>query len=179
MAGIGDMERLVNNVLDLEKIEASRGLNREKISADELMRHAVESLQLQANQKKIEVSSEQGINPGISLEGDRDLLNMALVNLLDNAIKFTPVGGKVQLGARQEEDRMLFSVTDNGIGVAPLDQPKIFDRYFRSNRKEAVQQRGSGLGLTIVKSIADLHKGRVWVESQLGKGSTFFLEIPR
>jgi signal transduction histidine kinase len=74
---------------------------------------------------------------------------------------------------------MLFSVKDDGIGVAPLDQPKIFDRYFRSNRKEAVQQRGSGLGLTIVKSIADLHKGRVWVESQLGKGSVFFLEIPR
>lgn len=179
MAGIGDMERLVNNVLDLEKIESSRGLNREKIAAADLMQHAVENLQLQANQKKIDISPELGINPGIILEGDRDLLNMALVNLLDNAIKFTPVGGKVQLGARLEEDRILISVKDTGIGVAPLDQPKIFDRYFRSNRKEAVQQRGSGLGLTIVKSIADLHKGRVWVDSQLGKGSTFFLEIPR
>jgi PAS domain S-box-containing protein len=179
IAGIGDMERLVNNVLDLEKIESSRGLNREKIDAVGLLQHAVETLQMQADQKKIEVSFEQEIVPGMTLEGDRDLLNMALVNLLDNAIKFTRVGGRVELGARAGEGVMLFSVKDDGIGVAPLDQPKIFDRYFRSNRKEAVQQRGSGLGLTIVKSIADLHKGRVWVESQLGKGSVFFLEIPR
>ncbi|MHC1784485.1 MAG: sensor histidine kinase [Anaerolineaceae bacterium] len=178
MAGISDMERLVNNVLDLEKIELSRGLKREKIIAAELMEHAVETLQLQANQKKIDIGYEQEINPGITLEGDRDLLHLALINLMDNAIKFTPVGGKVQLGAKVEEGHLLFSVKDDGIGIAPLDQPKLFDRYFRSNRREAVQQRGSGLGLTIVKSIADLHKGRVWVESQLGKGSSFFLEIP-
>jgi two-component system phosphate regulon sensor histidine kinase PhoR len=179
MAGISDMERLVNNVLDLEKIELSRGLKREKIIASELLDHVVETLQLQANQKKIDVSYEQEINPGITLEGDRDLLHLALINLLDNAIKFTPVGGKVLLDAKVEEGNLLFSVKDDGIGIAPLDQPKLFDRYFRSNRREAVQQRGSGLGLTIVKSIAELHKGRVWVESQLGKGSSFFLEIPR
>jgi two-component system, OmpR family, phosphate regulon sensor histidine kinase PhoR len=73
---------------------------------------------------------------------------------------------------------IVFKVTDNGIGIAPLDLPHMFEKFYRSGRREAYQQRGSGLGLAIVKSIAERHGGRVWVESQLGKGSTFYMEIP-
>lgn len=73
---------------------------------------------------------------------------------------------------------VVFSVADTGIGIAPLDLPHMFEKFYRSNRRESYQQRGSGLGLAIVKSIAERHGGRVWVESFLGKGSTFYLEIP-
>lgn len=178
LAGIGNMERLVNNVLDLEKIEMNRGLKREKIVVVELLEQIIETLRPQSVQKKVDLKLEQPINPAIFFEGDRDLLHLALINLADNAIKFTSVGGKVDLGAEIKGESIIFSVKDDGIGIAPLDQPKLFDRYFRSSRREAVQQRGSGLGLTIVKSIADLHKGKVWVDSQLGKGSSFYLEVP-
>ena len=73
---------------------------------------------------------------------------------------------------------VVFEVNDTGIGIAPLDLPRLFEKFYRSGRREAYQQRGTGLGLAIVKSIAERHNGRVWVESQLGKGSTFYLEIP-
>lgn len=178
LAGIGNMERLVNNVLDLERIEMSRGLKREKIVVVELLEQIIETLRPQSVQKKVDLNLAQPINPAIIFEGDRDLLLLALVNLADNAIKFTSVGGKVDLGVEIKEESIIFSVKDDGIGIAPLDQPKLFDRYFRSSRREAVQQRGSGLGLTIVKSIADLHRGKLWVDSQLGKGSSFYLEVP-
>ena len=73
---------------------------------------------------------------------------------------------------------VVFSVKDNGIGIAPLDLPRLFEKFYRSGRREAHAQKGSGLGLAIVKSIAERHGGKVWVESQLGKGSVFYLEIP-
>jgi two-component system phosphate regulon sensor histidine kinase PhoR len=97
---------------------------------------------------------------------------------VDNAIKYTPINGTVRVQVKQKEDAILFEVQDTGIGVAPLDLPHLFEKFYRSGRREAYQQRGTGLGLAIVKSIADRHGGRVWVESQLGKGSTFFFLIP-
>ena len=106
------------------------------------------------------------------------LIEQALQNLIDNAIKYTPTDGKVLVRLIERDDKIVFEVRDTGIGVAPLDIPRLFERFFRGARREARQQKGSGLGLTIVKSIADRHGGQVWVESVLGKGSRFFLEIP-
>jgi signal transduction histidine kinase len=73
---------------------------------------------------------------------------------------------------------VVFEVQDSGIGIAPLDLPHLFEKFYRSGRRESYQQKGSGLGLAIVKSIADRHGGRIWVDSQLGKGSIFYLEMP-
>ena len=82
----------------------------------------------------------------------------------------------VRLEERHES--LVVRVIDTGIGIAPLDLPRLFEKFYRSGRRESYQQRGSGLGLAIVKSIVDRHHGRVWVESQLGKGSTFSMELP-
>nr|MBP7354868.1 ATP-binding protein [Longilinea sp.] len=87
--------------------------------------------------------------------------------------------GRVRVHLQARAETILFSVIDTGIGIAPLDLPRLFEKFYRSGRREAYQQHGTGLGLAIVKSIADRHGGRVWVESQLGKGSAFFFEIPR
>jgi len=77
-----------------------------------------------------------------------------------------------------DKDQMVFSVVDTGIGIAPVDIPRIFEKFYRGGQKEAKKRQGTGIGLAIVKSIAERHKGRVWVESQLGKGSAFHLAIP-
>jgi two-component system, OmpR family, phosphate regulon sensor histidine kinase PhoR len=101
-----------------------------------------------------------------------------MYNLVENAIKYTNVGGNVNIGVQLRSKTVLFEVRDTGIGIAPLDLPHMFEKFYRSGRREAYQQRGTGLGLAIVKTIAERHGGRVWVESYLGKGSTFYLEVP-
>lgn len=181
--GTDNMAKLVSNLLDIGRIEAGIGLNIKKISADELVDQVVNSLQPQANQKHIQVTKEKSemlksFSSEILIEADPALVNQALYNLVDNAIKYTLDGGKVEIKLGIENNSVVFEVQDNGIGVAPLDLPHMFEKFYRSGRREAYSQRGTGLGLAIVKSIVERHGGRVWVDSHLGKGSSFCMAIP-
>jgi two-component system phosphate regulon sensor histidine kinase PhoR len=178
ISGVESMSRLVNNLLDLGRIEAGIGLKLEKVLCGEVAERVLSSLQLQAAQKSIQVVLENTSSAQTLVEADLALLQQALYNLVENAIKYTPVGRQVQMSVIDRPDSVLFSVRDNGIGIAPLDQPRLFEKFYRGGQRETYQQRGSGLGLAIVKSIVERHGGRVWLESQLGKGSIFYLEIP-
>jgi PAS domain S-box-containing protein len=179
VGGVENMTRLVNNLLDLGRIEAGIGLQIEKVSVTEVAEEVFNSLQLQAVQKDIRLTQEIGSNTrGFSIEADRALIQQAMYNLIENAIKYTQVGGRVKLRLEARPATILMEVQDTGIGIAPLDLPHLFEKFYRSGRREAYQQRGTGLGLAIVKSIAERHGGRVWVDSQLGKGSVFSLEVP-
>jgi signal transduction histidine kinase len=113
------------------------------------------------------------------IEADRALLQQAIYNLVENAVKYTQMAGEIVISIRDLAEDILISVQDSGIGIAPLDLPHMFEKFYRSGRREAYQQRGTGLGLAIVKSIAERHHGKVWVESQLGKGSKFYLQLPK
>ncbi|KPL77883.1 hypothetical protein ADN00_08380 [Ornatilinea apprima] len=177
-SSVEGMSKLVSNLLDLSRIEAGINLKLSKVPAQLIIETVMASLKPQAAQKKIEFSSEHPEGDPIMLEVDSDLLVQSLYNLVENAIKYTPMNGKVNVGLTKGGKGVVFSVADTGIGIAPLDLPHMFEKFYRSNRRESYQQRGSGLGLAIVKSIAERHGGRVWVESFLGKGSTFYLEIP-
>jgi PAS domain S-box-containing protein len=178
VGGIENMSHLVSNLLDLGRIEAGVGLKLEKIAPAEILERVTGLLQLQAAQKNIqfEVNLPEGQIPVIT--ADSALLQQALYNLVENAIKYTPLAGQVKVGMQARTNTILFTIHDTGIGIAPLDQPRLFEKFYRGGQREALQQRGTGLGLAIVKSIAEKHGGKVWLESQLGKGSTFYLEIP-
>lgn len=179
ISGVDGMSRLVNNLLDIGRIEAGVGLQLEMTPVAEMIERIVSSLQLQATQKNIQLS--QTVSTGVyqAIEVDSALLQQALYNLVDNAIKYTAVGGQVQIKAHSRGDYVLFEVEDSGIGIAPLDQPRLFEKFYRGGQRDgSTAQRGTGLGLAIVKSVAERHRGRVWLESRLGKGSTFYLEIP-
>jgi PAS domain S-box-containing protein len=175
--GVENMTRLVNNLLDLGRIEAGIGLQVEKVTAREVVSQVITSLQPQATQKNLQLTLEAPDQP-VPVEADRALLQQAVYNLVENAIKYTPSGGQVKIYLRATSSGVALEVHDTGIGIAPLDLPHMFEKFYRSGRREAYQQRGTGLGLAIVKSIAERHGGRVWVESQLGKGSTFYFELP-
>ncbi|NMB87052.1 MAG: PAS domain S-box protein, partial [Chloroflexi bacterium] len=182
--GVENMARLVNNLLDLGRIESGISLQLEKVLAQEVAVHVVNSLQPQATQKNIQLlyeceskEQEQQLQ-SLSIDADSALLEHAIYNLVENAIKYTGVGGQVCVNMQAKPTSVIYVVKDNGIGIAPLDLPHMFEKFYRSGRREAYQQRGTGLGLAIVKSIAERHGGKVWVDSRLGKGSTFFLEIP-
>jgi two-component system phosphate regulon sensor histidine kinase PhoR len=113
------------------------------------------------------------------LVGDPTLLRQAISNLVDNAIKYTPTGGQVRVQLAAEDGVFRVAVADTGLGVAPADQVHLFEKFFRVKQRGSTQVKGSGLGLAIVKSIVEWHGGRVWVDSKLGKGSTFYIEVPR
>jgi signal transduction histidine kinase len=174
---IDNMSRLVNNILDLRRMETVVGLQLESRPIKEVVDRVIESLRSQATQKRVQLETEipQGELPDI--EADQALLHQALQNLVENSIKFTEMGGKVTIGLDLQPTRVIFEC-GIPLGISPSDQARLFERFYRRGGRGTTVQRTSGLGLSIVKSIADRHKGQVWVESQLGKGSTFFLELP-
>jgi two-component system sensor histidine kinase VicK len=102
-----------------------------------------------------------------------------LENLISNAVKFTPAGGEVNISLKQQAHKVLLQVSDNGIGIPENIQSSIFNKFTKANRKGTAGESTTGLGLYIVKQIVDIHKGRIWVESEESKGSTFFIEIPK
>jgi len=113
-----------------------------------------------------------------AVQADAALLQQAVYNLAENAIKYTQEGGNVTIRVASTPDTLTFEVCDTGIGIPADDMPRLFEKFHRGSQREARAQHGTGLGLAIVHSIAERHGGRVWVESQPGKGSTFFLQIP-
>lgn len=166
---IDNMSRLAGDMLDLDRLASSRGLQIEKISLQTLLVEAVRELEPRARQKKIEVVLPEAGKTMPVIEADETLLQRAFYNLLDNAIKVSPREGKIEVRVGYAKDKATVSFRDQGPGIAPLDLAKIFE-----NR----ESRPLPAGLAIVKSVIERHGGRVLVESELGTGSTFRLELP-
>jgi signal transduction histidine kinase len=178
IVGIEQMTKLIDDLLDLGRIEAGVGLAREICRVDEIVNGIVETLRPQV------VSKGLGLNVDVPaslpmLSGDPTLLRQAITNLVDNAIKYTPTGGQVEVRVSVERETFRVAVSDTGLGIAPADQAHLFEKFFRVKQRGSTQVKGSGLGLAIVKSIVERHGGKVWVDSKLGRGSTFYLEVPQ
>jgi signal transduction histidine kinase/HAMP domain-containing protein len=176
--GVDNMAKLVNNLLDLGRIDFGVGLQVESIPVLDILERVTGSLQMQAKQKQISLGVEIPKDMPHAIEADAALLQQALYNLVENALKYTPQGGEVMIHLQTAPSELTFAVQDSGIGIPRNDLPRLFEKFYRGTNREALAQRGTGLGLAIVKSIAERHSGSVWVESELGKGSTFYLQIP-
>jgi signal transduction histidine kinase len=132
-----------------------------------------------------ERATRHGITLAVSVDerlgdfvGDERKIKQILLNLLSNAVKFTPEGGRIGINARQTNGAVEISVTDSGIGIALEDQPRIFEEFRQVGGDYADKKEGTGLGLTLAKKFVELHGGRIWVESEVGKGSTFTFTLP-
>jgi len=176
--GVDNMAKLVNNLLDLGRIDFGVGLQVESIPVLDILERVTGSLQLQATQKRISLGVEIPKELPNAIEADQALLQQALYNLVENALKYTPDGGVVTVHLQCTPSSLTFAIQDSGIGIPKSDLPRLFEKFYRGTNREALVQRGTGLGLAIVKSIAERHGGKIWVESELGQGSTFFLQIP-
>jgi len=169
------LEWITHNLLGLSRLDAGiESLDISTQDAADLARTVVTSFELQAREKGLALTLFIPPEP-VVLCCDGARIEMALSNLLQNALKFTPSGGHVEVALEADESTARWSVKDDGPGIAPEDQPQIFERFFRGSHPGV---EGSGLGLAIVRSIALAHGGKVWVESQPGSGAKFVIELP-
>jgi signal transduction histidine kinase len=170
---------LVSNFLDLSKIEAGRiDLTREEVDLNRFIRESLEQYQILARNKKISLKKRayQGMPP---VNADPRRLEQVLSNLIGNAIKFTPVGGEIEVGAVHENaTEAKVWVKDNGVGIPTEEVGSLFELYQQTSSGKNSDQKGTGLGLVICKMIVETHGGKIWVESEHGKGTTFFFSLP-
>jgi PAS domain S-box-containing protein len=179
--GVAQINDLVSDLLDLGRIETGVGLERKPCHLGVILTEAVDGMRAQAITKQITLQVESIDNPPI-VTGDASLLRQAVSNLVDNAIKYTPDGGIVTVGLSVRDNshgsHAVIRVADTGIGIAVGDQDRLFEKFHRIKRRDTSDVSGTGLGLAIVKSIIERHAGKVWVDSELHEGSTFYISLP-
>ena len=169
---------LINEILDLSKVEAGR-MELELATFD--LPSAIDNARTFVRER----ATKHGITLDVCVDerlgdfvGDERKIKQILLNLLSNAVKFTPAGGRIGINARQTNGAVEISVSDTGIGIAPEDQPRIFEEFRQVGTDYAHKSEGTGLGLTLAKKFIELHGGKIWVESEVGKGSTFTFTLP-
>lgn len=180
LSGIAQMTSLVDNIQDAGRYDPETGfyeMERSPCDLIEVANRIVNNHLVPAEKQELTISVTSGSDVPI-INADPNMLERALTNLVDNAIKYTPNGGKIEVGVRRDGGQVVLSVTDTGYGISPENQKHLFERHVRIPRKEHKRVKGSGLGLFIVRSVAQRHGGRAWVESVEGKGSTFYMSIP-
>ena len=199
LAGVSRMTNLVDDLLNLRRIEGGAALKREPCHLGAIVTEAVERRRARAAERDISLRLELDRPDGVAVDaprkasaavvlGDAALLRQAVTNLVDNAIKYTPVGGEVSVGLSMSrapggqsgdgQSCVLIDVTDTGIGIAPEDQVRLFEKFHRIKRSDVPDVQGTGLGLSIVKAVIERHGGTVRVESELDQGSTFTIALP-
>lgn len=166
---------LINDLLELGSIEAGLDTRREWVQLDVLLLYSLDMLQGQVKSKRIKVQTDIADSLP-ALQANPVRLRQVLDNVVGNAIKYSNKNGEVNISIKAEGGQVILQVSDNGPGIPARDQAHIFDKFYRGKNMD--KQQGSGLGLAIVKSIVDAHNGRIWVESTLGQGSSFFIVLP-
>ncbi|WNQ09918.1 ATP-binding protein [Paenibacillus aurantius] len=177
------LNRLIGDILELSKIESKRiPLHFSPVELKEFIEKTVHVMKAQADKKKITLELEAGED--LYLEADEDRLRQIVINLLSNGIAYTPEGGKVKVSveplvaASGEEEKIRLTISDTGMGIPKKDLPRIFERFYRVDKARSRSSGGTGLGLSIVKHLVELHHGTIAVESEVGLGSRFIIEIP-
>jgi two-component system, OmpR family, sensor histidine kinase VicK len=168
--------RLVSDILDIERIESGRAtFQLRPEDAGELVTRSVESMSPAAEAAQVRLTCDAESLP---VEVDPDRIQQALTNLVGNAIKFSDAGSEISVSVRPREQEALFSVRDEGRGIPADKLEKVFQRFEQVDVSDSRQKGGTGLGLAITRSIVRQHGGRIWVESALGEGSTFYFTVP-
>ncbi|MFS9320034.1 cell wall metabolism sensor histidine kinase VicK [Streptococcus infantis] len=175
------MMRMVTDLLHLSRIDNETShLDVELINFTAFITFILnrfDKMKSQDEEKKYELVRDYPIN-SVWIEIDTDKMTQVIDNILNNAIKYSPDGGKITVSMKTTDDQMILSISDQGLGIPKQDLPKIFDRFYRVDRARSRAQGGTGLGLAIAKEIIKQHKGFIWAKSEYGKGSTFTIVLP-
>lgn len=177
-----EAERLSRIVEDLfilarQPINTRAALNKERVSLNAAVRDCARAAQVLASRKGVRLKLEND-SPSIALNGDEELIRRMILNLLDNAVKYTPAGGEISLGLMRQNGNAEIVVRDTGIGIPEAAQPRVFDRFYRVDKARARAMGGAGLGLSIAQWIVEVHGGEINLASTPGHGSTFTVVLP-
>lgn len=172
------LARFVDDLLSISSLEVgSLGIDRQNVDISRLLEEAASKIKPLTRQRSIDLKVELSAKLG-EAKLDKDKISGLVVNLLGNAAKYTPEGGSITLKAVRSEDEIAIAVTDTGVGIAEDEQAKVFDKFFRSGNPDVQDIVGTGLGLSLAREIAQLHRGELTLESVLGEGSTFTVTLP-
>jgi signal transduction histidine kinase len=181
-SNVDRMSDLVSKLLDLSRIETGRlRLNIQPVPMGEVIEKTLRDIQgeIEARQQKLDVAVPEDLP---MVMGDRAYLIQIMTNLVSNAYKYTPAGGHIAVSAQPKSNGVpsfvLCAVRDTGVGISEEDQAKLFTKFFRAGDPAVREMPGTGLGLVITKSLIEMHGGEIWVESRVGKGSTFAFTVP-
>ncbi|HAK1571657.1 TPA: cell wall metabolism sensor histidine kinase WalK [Listeria monocytogenes] len=174
------LHRLIMDILALSRIEQNPvAENVELVDVDEVIEQSARTIFEMATEKNIQVTIPEKTSASVMIETDRDKLQQIIINLLSNAINYTPVDGKVEVKLIEQEAEVIIEVTDNGIGIPAKDIDRVFERFYRVDKARSRHSGGTGLGLSIVKHLVENCGGRIEVESQEEVGSTFRVTLPK
>jgi PAS domain S-box-containing protein len=170
------LSNILANLLELSRVQANRlVLHAEAIDVKKVIQDAVEGIKRQSSAHQFVAKLPRKLPP---LYADPLRLERILYNLLENAVKYSPQGGKIQVSVRQQKEYLIIGVSDQGVGISPADQVKLFAPFQRLEEFRPEGARGAGLGLLVCRRLVEAHGGRIWVESEPGRGSTFFFTLP-
>jgi len=173
---VDNLTQMVNELLELSRIEAGRfNFDYQRIEPCRLMQKPVERMVLQAERVNLTLSYDCPVDLPLVF-ADPERISQVFINLIHNAIKFTPNGGRIHVTAYQDGQMVVFKVSDNGVGIAEKDINRIFERFYKADR--ARSGGGTGLGLSICRHIVDAHGGKIWAESVENEGSDFYFSLP-
>jgi two-component system phosphate regulon sensor histidine kinase PhoR len=172
------LHRLISDILDLSRIEQHRiPLKMEQLNVVDVVAETVQTMRKRIEKKQLELVLPQKRH--VMMEADKDRLRQILLNLVTNAIAYTPDKGRIEISLIERENELDLIVSDTGIGISEKDLPRIFERFYRVDKARSRQSGGTGLGLAIVKHLVESYHGKIRVESEEGKGSTFIVTLPR
>jgi signal transduction histidine kinase len=168
---------LIDDLMMMAKIEAGIRLDLRPVSAHTVVEECIDQIKSIADSKLMEIKNEIKLDLP-QIKGDPKRLSQVFANLIGNAVKYTPPEGHVRVWAEKRDHALMIAIQDNGLGISPEDQARIFDRFYRVRRAETDSIEGTGLGLAIVKRLVEAHRGQIGLESHLGEGSTFYVTLP-
>ena len=173
----GKLILFVKALLEITRIRLAKRMEVDYFSVRKTVENAVNLVEAAAGKKGIAISYSVDGNVD-TIRGAQAYIEEALVNLLANSVKYTPEGGKIDISVKGRDGSILFAVADTGIGMHRNEIPMVFEEFYRGSNAKEIERDGTGLGLSIAKQIVERHNGKIWAESEKGKGSTFYITLP-
>jgi two-component system phosphate regulon sensor histidine kinase PhoR len=173
------LNEMVDDLITISKLETGMKLSKRYFGINNFLSDVIEEIKYLSDTKNINIVFNSDVSDKVQVFADSEKIKQVIINLIDNAVKYTPENGEIKINTISKDKEILISVEDNGAGIPKEDLPRIFERFYRVEKDRSREKGGSGLGLSIVKHILELHNSRITVDSELNKGTKFEFNLPR